>query len=185
MAATPSNMLALGTIAPDFDLYNPQLRINQKLSDLKREKATVIMFICNHCPYVVHIIEKIVEISDYFIKKEVAFIAINSNDVENYPDDSPEKMVEFSNKYKFNFPYLFDESQEVAKAYKAACTPDIYLFDQGLKLVYRGQFDNSRPNNGIKATGKDLALAIDAVLYNEKISSNQIPSIGCNIKWKK
>lgn len=185
MSATPSNMLELGTIAPDFTLLNPSLGLTQNLSELKSDKATVIMFICNHCPYVIHIIDKIVELSDIFMQKGVSFIAINSNDIANFPDDSPEKMIEFSAKYKFNFPYLFDESQEIAKQYKAACTPDLFLFDSEMKLVYRGQFDNSRPNNVIKPTGKDLVMAIDAVLHNEKVSSNQIPSIGCNIKWKK
>lgn len=185
MAATHSNMLELGTIAPDFNLFNPSMNIYQNLSELKSEKATVIMFICNHCPYVIHIIKKIVEISDFFLSKGVSFIAINSNDVISYPDDSPNKMIEFSDKYNFKFPYLYDESQEIAKQYKAACTPDLYLFDANLKLVYRGQFDNSRPNNDIKPTGKDLVIAIDAVLFNETVSKNQIPSIGCNIKWKK
>ncbi len=185
MAATPSNMLELGTIAPDFKLLNPILNIEQNLAELKSDKATVIIFMCNHCPYVIHIMEKLVEISDYYSGKGVSFIGINSNDVINYPEDSPEKMIEFSSEYLMKFPYLYDESQEIAKDYRAACTPDLYLFDKDMKLVYRGQFDNSRPNNGVKITGKDLVMAVDAVLYNENVSKNQIPSIGCNIKWKK
>ncbi|MBX3044353.1 MAG: thioredoxin family protein [Candidatus Kapabacteria bacterium] len=184
MAATPSNMLALGTTAPDFELFNPVVNKNQSLNELKSGIATVIMFICNHCPYVIHINSTLVELSNEYIKKGISFIGINSNDVVNYPQDSPEKMKLFALKEGYNFPYLFDETQDIAKAYHAACTPDIYVFDKDLKLVYRGQFDNSRPNNGLPVTGSDLASALDALIRGEKVNNEQTPSIGCNIKWK-
>lgn len=185
MARTPSNMLPLGTIAPDFNLLNPKSRNFENLSELKSDKATVIMFICNHCPFVIHIINGIKDFSDDYLQKGVSIIAINSNDIANYPQDSPEKMIELHNNYKLKFPYLFDESQDIAKSYSAACTPDIYLFDSDMKLAYRGQFDASRPENGIPVTGKDLREAVDNLLIGKEISAVQIPSIGCNIKWKK
>ncbi|HRP02354.1 MAG TPA: thioredoxin family protein [Candidatus Kapabacteria bacterium] len=184
MAAVSSNMLILNTLAPEFNLFNPILNKHQSLTELKSEKATVIMFICNHCPYVVHINDKLVEISNYYIKKGISFIAINSNDIELYPADSPEKMIEQSAKYNYKFPYLFDSTQDVAKSYMAACTPDIFVFDGNMRLAYRGQFDSSRPNNGQVVDGKDLTLALDAILANEQVSLKQIPSIGCSIKWK-
>ena len=186
MAETPSNMLPLGTKAPDFELLDPKDNKKKSLNELKSDKATVILFICNHCPYVKHINDKLVDLANEYKKQGVSFIAINSNDVENYPEDSPEKMVEYSNKLGYSFPYLFDETQEVAKEYKAACTPDMFVFDGDLKLTYRGQFDDSRPGNDKPVTGKDLANGIDKTLAGDPIpDEEQTPSVGCNIKWKK
>lgn len=184
MARTLSKMLELGTIAPDFELFNPETGKIDKLNELKSDKATVIMFICNHCPFVIHILKGIKSFADEYISKGVSIIAINSNDVDNYPADSPENMVKLKLNEGLNFPYLFDESQEIAKAYNAACTPDIYLFDKEMNLVYRGQFDGSRPENGVEVTGIDLRNSVDALLNGQPISEIQIPSIGCNIKWK-
>ncbi|MEN7550249.1 thioredoxin family protein [Rapidithrix thailandica] len=184
MAATPSNMLELGTIAPNFTLFDTVSGKNLSLQDLKSEKATVIMFICNHCPYVIHINEELVKLANEYQAQGVSFIAISSNDVENYPQDAPEKMKEVAETSGYPFPYLYDETQEVAKAYLAACTPDFYLFDKDLKCVYRGQLDDSRPKSGIPVTGKDLRAAIDAVLSDGAILANQRPSLGCNIKWR-
>ncbi len=177
-------MLPLGTKAPEFNLYDPVKNRFASLQDLKSEKATVVMFICNHCPYVKHIQESLVELAQEYLSKEVSFIAINSNDVQNYPADSPEKMIEAAKNFAYPFPYLFDESQSVAKAYNAACTPDFYIFDTELKLVYRGQMDDSRPGNDLPVTGKDLRDALDALLTDKPVNRNQKPSIGCNIKWR-
>lgn len=185
MAATESNMIPLGTIAPNFSLFDTVSGKILQLSDLKSNLATVIMFICNHCPYVKHINRKLVEISNHYAQKGISFIGISSNDVINYPEDSPENMKIQAKELGYNFPYLFDETQEVAKSYNAACTPDFYVFDKDLKLVYRGQFDDSRPGNNIPVTGKDLSEALDAIINNFPISPEQKPSIGCNIKWKK
>ena len=184
MAATPSKMLPLGTKAISFKLWNPVSGSYQSLDELKSEKATIIAFICNHCPYVIHINQKFAEIAYKYIALGVSFIAINSNDVANYPADSPENMVKTAKKEGYNFPYLYDETQEIAKSYQAACTPDIYIFDGEMKLVYRGQFDASRPGNGIPVTGDDLASALDAILSGKPITSEQKASLGCNIKWK-
>lgn len=184
MAATPSTMIELGTKAPEFCLPDTVSGKTLCLNDLKSDKATVVMFICNHCPYVIHIIEKLSDISKDYNQKGISFIGISSNDVENYPDDSPDKMKEFAAKYGNPFPYLYDESQDVARAYKAACTPDLFIFDSDLKCVYRGQFDSSRPKNELPVTGEDLINALNAILEGSKPSENQIPSIGCNIKWK-
>lgn len=186
MAETPSNMLDLGTAAPDFDLIDPKDNKSKSLQELKGSKGTLIMFICNHCPFVKHVNDELVKMANDYLDKGISFIAINSNDVDNYPEDSPEKMVAYSNKLGYPFPYLYDETQEVAKAYKAACTPDFYLFDSQLKLVYRGQLDSSRPGNNIPVTGEDLRKALDNLL-SEKITPEveQKPSVGCNIKWKK
>lgn len=184
MARTPSNMIELGTVAPDLKLPDVISDSMKSLRDLKSDKATVIMFICNHCPFVKHVQKGIVKLADDYLPKGVAFIAINSNDVENYPEDSPEKMKAVAKKFSYPFPYLFDESQEVARAYDAACTPDFYIFDGGLKCVYRGQMDGARPENGVQVTGNDIRNALDAVLAGEPVDQNQIPSIGCNIKWK-
>ncbi|MCV6628384.1 MAG: thioredoxin family protein [Flavobacteriaceae bacterium] len=184
MARTPSNMLALQTKAPDFRLPNV---IDEKLYELKQlrgSEVTVLMFICNHCPFVVHLQKALVSCARAYDSDRVGFIAISSNDVENYPQDGPDKMKELAMHLHFPFPYLYDQSQEVAKAYDAACTPDFYVFDKRMKLVYRGQFDDSRPGNDISVTGEDLRNAIDAILENRKVSSIQKPSIGCNIKWK-
>ena len=184
MAATPSTMVPLGTTAPDFNLPDTVSGENKSLQDLKSEKATLIMFICNHCPFVKHINKVLVNLSTDYIARGVSFIAISSNDVINYPDDSPEKMKETAANLGYQFPYLYDESQDVAKAYEAACTPDFYIFDGELKLVYRGQLDDSRPDTGIPVTGKDLRAALDNLLSGTPVSDEQKPSIGCNIKWK-
>jgi len=177
-------MLPLGTQAPGFELMDIISDKPIKLLDIKSKKATVIMFICNHCPYVLHMIDVLTDVASDYKNKGIQFIAINSNDVENYPDDSPENMKIFAEKHHFTFPYLFDETQNVAKAYDAACTPDFYVFDNLLHLVYRGQFDESRPGNDITVTGKCLKKALDAILAGEKVSEAQQPSLGCNIKWK-
>ena len=184
MALTPSNMIPLGTKAPDFNLPDAVSGSDMSLEHLKSDKATVIMFICNHCPYVKHVQQGLVELANDYIAKGVSFIAINSNDVENYPDDSPENMKRDAEKFGYPFPYLFDETQAIAKAYAAACTPDFYIFDGDLKLIYRGQMDDSRPGNGKPVTGKDIREALDQILDGNTISEDQIPSIGCNIKWK-
>lgn len=183
MARTPSTMLELGTTAPDFSLPEPATGKAISLEDFAG-RPVLVVFICNHCPYVLHIAEKLAEIAREYQQRGIEFIAINSNDVANYPDDSPDKMPAMSEKYGFTFPYLFDESQEVAKAYRAACTPDFYLFDADHKLVYRGQFDDARPRNDEPVTGADLRDAINALLANLPPLEEQKPSLGCNIKWK-
>ena len=184
MARTPSNMISLGSIAPDFNLLDVTSNSNFSLSENKGKIGTVIMFICNHCPYVKHVNPTISKLSKEFHSDEIKFIAISSNDVINYPEDSPEKMKINAVENDFTFPYLYDESQEVAQAYDAACTPDFYVYDSNLKLVYRGQLDDSRPGNDLEITGNDLRNAIDCTLNNEENNSVQKPSIGCNIKWK-
>jgi len=184
MAATPSNMLPLGFIAPSFSLYDTISGRKQTLDSLISEKATVIMFISNHCPFVKHVNDQLVKLANDYIPKGISFIAIGSNDVLNYPEDSPEKMKENAQRLKYPFPYLYDESQEIAKAYDAACTPDFYIFDKDKKCVYRGQLDDSRPGNGKPVTGKDIREALDAILNKTPINLKQRPSIGCNIKWK-
>lgn len=185
MARTLSKMLPLNTVAPDFSLYETITGKTLSLNELKGKKATVIMFICNHCPFVIHVNEQLSQLAKDYTPKGVGFIAISSNDVENYPQDGPKLMRSSAIKNKYTFPYLYDESQEVAKAYDAACTPDFYIFDSSLKLKYRGQLDDSRPENGIPLTGKDLRHAIDCILNNKVNTAAQKPSIGCNIKWKK
>jgi thiol-disulfide isomerase/thioredoxin len=177
-------MLPLGTIAPDFTLPDTVSGQEMSLQSLKSDVATLIMFICNHCPYVKHIQAQLVSLAKEYQTKGVSVIAINANDVENYPDDSPEKMKEVAEQWAYPFPYLYDESQAVAKAYQAACTPDFYIFDKHLKCVYRGQLDDSRPQNGLPVTGKDIREALDAVLLNVPVDEEQKPSVGCNIKWK-
>ncbi|MFT4664511.1 MAG: peroxiredoxin [Polaribacter sp.] len=184
MSLTESKMIPLGTKAPDFKLKDTVSGKEMSLSDIPSENARVIMFICNHCPYVLHITEEIAKLAKDYKKKGVGFLAISSNDVENYPVDSPENMKAFAKDEKFNFPYLYDETQEVAKAYDAACTPDFYIFDKKDKLAYRGRLDDSRPNSGIPVTGAELRAALDTVLNREKVSATQYPSMGCNIKWK-
>ncbi|MEO9894598.1 thioredoxin family protein [Aurantibacter sp.] len=183
MSDTPSNMLPLGTIAPDFNLLNSISDKYQELQSLKGDKGTVIMFICNHCPFVIHVNPAIVPMAKTYQKKGIGFIAISSNDVEKYPQDAPHLMKQLALDQSYTFPYLYDETQEVAKAYNAACTPDFYLFDKNLKLVYRGQLDDSRPGNSLPLTGNDLRNAIEAILNKEKINQHQKPSIGCSIKW--
>jgi len=184
MALTPSNMLALGTFAPEFNLINTINNSMVSLNDVKGINGTVIMFICNHCPFVKHINSELSKLAKDCISKGINCIAISSNDAKKYPEDAPDKMKENAIEQGFIFPYLYDETQNVAKAYNAACTPDFYVFDNELKLVYRGQLDNSRPGNGIPVTGEDLRLAIDAIFNNQAQNTIQKPSIGCNIKWK-
>lgn len=185
MADTPSNMLALGTKAPFFELPNPSHSNEmQSLDELKGEKGTLVIFMCNHCPFVLHVIDKLAELYEDYQDKGIEFIAINSNDVEKYPADSPEKMVEFQVDKKFDFPYLFDESQSIAKAYQAACTPDFFFFDEKLDLVYRGQMDDSRPGNNKEITGEDLIIAFENLLAGEAQEEIQRPSMGCGIKWR-
>ena len=176
-------MLALGTQAPDFQLPDPDGKLFS-LSDFAEQKALLVFFICNHCPFVKHIQGELARMGHDYPVRGVAMVAISSNDVANYPDDSPEKMAEESHNASYSFPYLYDESQSVSQAYRAACTPDFFLFDGQRKLVYRGQIDDSRPGNDIPVTGKDIRSAIDAVLSGQPISDEQNPSLGCNIKWK-
>ncbi|GAA3621564.1 thioredoxin family protein [Flavivirga jejuensis] len=185
MANTPSNMLALETQAPLFNLFDTISGNTLSLNQLKGSQATVIMFICNHCPFVIHINPEIVSIANLYAKKGISFIAISSNDIINYPQDSPKNMTIHAKNAGYPFPYLYDETQDVAKAYDAACTPDFYIFDAHLKLKYRGQLDNSRPGNQIPVTGKDLRYALDCLIENRNNTTLQKPSIGCNIKWKK
>ena len=184
MSLTPSNMIALGTKAPDFDLPDAVSGKLVSLSAIKSDVATVIMFISNHCPYVKHINQQVVQLANEYIAKGVSFVAINSNDIVAEPDDSPDQMKKVAELSKYPFPYLFDETQEVAKAYDAACTPDFYIFDGSLKLVYRGQLDDSRPSNNIPSSGNDIREALNALLAGKVVSPRQRPSIGCNIKWK-
>ena len=184
MALTPSNMIPLGTSAPTFSLKDVVSEEMIKLENYRGKKAIVLMFICNHCPYVKHVQKGLVQLTnDYKSNKDVLFIAINSNDVKNYPDDSPEKMKILALEQKYNFPYCFDETQEVAKAYRAACTPDFYVLDSNLKVAYRGQMDDSRPGNTEPVTGKDIRAAVEALVSGKEVASHQKPSIGCNIKW--
>lgn len=185
MARTPSTMLPLGTVAPEFSLTDTVSGKTLNLQTIKGSKGTVIMFICNHCPFVKHVNPEISKIARDYKDKGIAFIAISSNDVANYPEDAPHLMKETAKKEGYTFPYLYDETQQVARDYNAACTPDFYLFDKDLKLVYRGQLDGSRPGNEIPLTGKDLSNAMDALLKGNPIDPNQLPSIGCNIKWFK
>lgn len=183
MARTPSTMLELGTTAPAFSLPEPATGNTVSLSNFSGQ-SLVVAFICNHCPFVKLIAAQLAVVGEEFQQKGVGFIAINSNDVANYPDDSPEKMAEFVREYGIHFPYLYDESQEIAKAYRAACTPDFYLFDAEHRLIYRGQFDAARPGNDQPVTGADLTDAIRALLANLPVPVEQTPSLGCNIKWK-
>jgi len=184
MALTPSKMIPLGTKAPDFEIPDAITDQLFTLDDLKPEKALVVMFLCNHCPYVKHVREEIVRISNDYQKEGIAFVAISSNDIEQYPEDAPDKMKEEALTWNYTFPYLFDESQSVARAYDAACTPDFYIFDKNLELVYRGQLDDSRPGNEKPLTGKDMREALDSILVGNPVNEHQIPSAGCNIKWK-
>lgn len=185
MALVESNMLPLGTLAPDFSL--PDTRSDKMLSfkDIASDKGSVVIFSCNHCPYVIHVNDEIVRIAKEYQAKGIGFVAISSNDVENYPADSPDKMKALADEVGYTFPYLYDEDQSVAKAYDAACTPDFYVFDGEGKLFYRGRLDGSRPGNDVPLTGADLRAALDAVLTNANAPEKQYPSGGCNIKWKK
>ncbi len=177
-------MLALGTKAPDFNLPDVVSDKNMTWQDIATEKATVVMFICNHCPFVIHIQDEIVRLAKDYQPKNVSFVAISANDVNNYPADSPDKMKELALLLGFTFPYLYDETQAVAKAFDAACTPDFYVFDEKDILVYRGRLDGATPGNDIPLTGEDIRQALDCLLLNEAVTTNQLPSMGCNIKWK-
>ena len=183
MVRTPSTMLPLGTDAKDFSLINTDGR-TLSFADVAGERGTVLMFICNHCPFVKHVAAQLSVIGQDYMSKGIGMVAINSNDVSAHPADSPEQMVHESEQRGYPFAYLFDETQEVAKAYGAACTPDFYLFDSNRKLVYRGQLDSSRPDSGVPVTGEDLRKAIDGLLGSQPIPELQRPSIGCNIKWR-
>ncbi len=182
MAMTPSTMLPLGTTAPAFSLPDT----GGKMVSLSafRGKPVLLMFLCNHCPFVKHLGAQLAQLGREYQSRSLGIVAINSNDVANYPDDSPEKMKAEAQRVGYPFPYLYDESQAVAKAYRAACTPDFFLFDMEHRLVYRGQFDDSRPGNALPVTGKDLRAAIEATLSGKAVPKDQKPSIGCNIKWK-
>jgi peroxiredoxin len=183
MARTPSNMVPIGFNAPSFELYDTISEKILKSKNIFGKKCTLLMFICNHCPFVVHVNKEVVKMANEYQAKGVSFIAISSNDEINYPEDSPKKMKEIALKEKYTFPYLYDKTQEVAKDYEAACTPDFYVFDENKKLVYRGQLDDSRPGNNISVSGKDIRNVFDCLLYSKEININQKPSIGCNIKW--
>lgn len=184
MVMTPSTMLPLGTPAPDFSLPDPAGR-KVSLSDFQGTPALLVMFICNHCPFVKHVRGELAKLVKEYQAKGVAAVGISSNDIVNYPADNPEKMAEEARDAGYTFSYLFDESQDIAKAYHAACTPDFFLFDKDQRLAYRGQLDDSRPSNGMPVTGRDLRAALDAVLAGKPAPAEQKPSIGCNIKWKK
>jgi peroxiredoxin len=184
MARTPSTMVALGTEAPDFVLPDTVSGKDISLENIKGEIATMIMFICNHCPFVKHVNAELVSLANDYKNKGIGFVAISSNDVINHPDDSPGLMSQVAKQLKYPFPYLYDESQETAKAYHAACTPDFFIYNKGLQLVYRGQLDDSRPGNEIPVTGKDIRHALDCLRNNKAVPQEQRPSIGCNIKWK-
>ncbi len=184
MSLTYSEMLPIGTTAPDFNLFDPVSGKNLNLNALKSNKATVIMFICNHCPYVKHIQTELVNVANQYLTKGIHFIAVNSNNADLYPADSPEEMKKTAEALHYPFPYLYDETQSVARAYQAACTPDFYVFDQDLHCVYRGRFDDATPGNQVPVTGKDLSDALDALLTGKPINPDQKPSMGCNIKWR-
>lgn len=186
MAQTPSAMIPLATAAPDFALPDTVSGRTIHRDDFPPDthRGLLVMFICNHCPFVIHIRKELAAIGRDYANLGLGIVAISSNDVENYPDDAPDKMAREAADAGYTFPYLYDESQDVAKAFDAACTPDFFLFDGDRKLVYRGQLDDSRPGNDIPVTGRDLRAAIDAVLAGRPVSDNQLPSIGCNIKWK-
>ena len=185
MALTPSVMPGLGFQAPAFSLPDTVSGKILSLNELKSDKATVIMFICNHCPFVKHVRQELVRLAQNYIPKGISFIAISSNDISSHPEDSPEKMKEVAKEVGFPFPYLYDEDQSVAKKYQAVCTPDFFIYDKELKLVYRGQLDDSRPSSGMPVTGKDIRTALDCILTDQPVPQDQKPSIGCNIKWKK
>ena len=184
MVKTASTMLALGTAAPEFHLPDVVSGETISLATFSGSKALLLMFICQHCPFVKHIQSELAQIGHDYGDRPLGIVAISANDVANYPDDSPQKLKEMAQELNFNFPVCYDESQSVSKSYTAACTPDFFLFDSSSKLVYRGQLDDSRPSNGVPVTGQDLRQAIDAVLQDGEINFEQKPSIGCNIKWK-
>ena len=184
MAETPSTMVSLGTRAPDFSLPDTISGQQLSLAELKSPKATVVMFICNHCPFVKHVQPQLVSLANDYQKQEISFVAISSNDIRTHPSDGPEQMKTVSKQFGYPFPFLYDETQQVARAYHAACTPDFFIYDGDLRLVYRGQLDDSRPGNNIPVTGKDIRAALDNILAGKAIAADQKPSLGCNIKWK-
>ncbi len=184
MALIPSQMIPLGTTAPDFTLYDTVSNKDHSLSDIRGDKATVIMFICNHCPYVQHLNTGIVQLSNEYQTKGVAFAAISANDAQEFPADGPDMMHQTARTLGYTFPYLYDESQEVAKNYGASCTPDLFIFDAKLALAYHGQFDDSRPENDLPVTGASFRQALDHIIAGTEIPAPHIPSIGCSIKWK-
>jgi peroxiredoxin len=183
MSLTPSNMIPLGTMAPDFKLPDAGGRIFTR-DEVSLANGLLVVFMCNHCPYVVLLKNALAALGQKLQALKIGMVGINANDVVNYPDDAPERMLQDVVRYGYTFPYLYDESQVIARAYHAACTPDFYLFDRNLRLVYRGQFDEARPGNDVEVTGKDLYAATDALIKGEQISDRQKPSMGCNIKWK-
>lgn len=184
MAQTPSNMIPLGTVMPAFKL--PHVVTDQMFDSQSwhTPHGCVVAFICNHCPFVVHIRDKLVELGHHYGSQGIPFVAVSSNDVDHYPEDAPGKMAQLATELAMEFPYLYDASQEVARSFQAACTPDFYVFDKNRHLVYRGQFDDSRPSKATAVTGKDLAAALDCLLQGTPPNPKQSPSIGCNIKWK-
>ncbi len=184
MARTASTMLDLGTIAPPFALQDVVTDEMVRLTDFDDNRALLVMFLSRHCPYVKHIVAELARLARDYAEKDIGIVAISANDVANYPDDAPEKLAQMAEEYQFNFPFCFDETQQVARAYTAACTPDFFLFNDSRELVYRGQLDASRPDTDIPVTGVDLRAAIDAVLKGKPVPEKQMPSIGCNIKWK-
>jgi peroxiredoxin len=184
MALTSSEMMPLGTVVPEFNLPDAISKNLISTSDVKGENGSLVIFICNHCPYVHHMIKEFSALARVWKSKGIGVVAISSNDIKNYPEDSPDRMEEFARSLEFDFPYLFDESQEVAKAYGAVCTPDPFLFDRDNKCFYRGQLDASRPGNGISVSGLDMSRAIENLLSGEDSPDPQLPSIGCSIKWK-
>ena len=184
MVLTASTMLSLGTKAPDFQLPDVVSGETISLSTFAGKKAILVMFICRHCPFVKHLQEELAQLGKDYLQKDLGIVAISANDVKNYPDDGPDLLKRMATELDFKFPLCYDESQEIAKIYTAACTPDFFLFDDERKLFYRGQLDDSRPSNGIPVTGKDLRGAIDTVLAGKPFTEEQKPSIGCNIKWK-
>jgi peroxiredoxin len=184
MARVNSTMVTLGTKAPGFNLPDTVSGKNISLDDVKGGVATVIMFICNHCPFVVHINDELVKMANDYRDKGIGFVAISANDIVNHPHDAPDKMKETALRLQYSFPYLYDETQDTAKAYDAACTPDFFIYDKNLQLVYRGQLDDSRPGNEIPVTGRDIRNALDCLLNNKPVPAEQRPGIGCNVKWK-
>ncbi|MDP3705793.1 MAG: thioredoxin family protein [Legionellaceae bacterium] len=184
MAKTPSAMLPLGTLAPSFSLIDVVSEKQINLDKHAGKVATVIFFICNHCPYVKHIVDELPKLAHQYMPKGIQFIAINANDVTQYPDDSPENMKKLAMEYDFPFVYLFDETQEVAMAYQAKCTPDFFVFNNKLELVYRGQLDDARLGNTVEVTGESIRVALDALINNKAVPEDQKPSLGCSIKWK-
>ena len=184
MAFTESTMIQLGTPAPDFALPDTVSGKTIRLADIQTDQGSVVLFLCNHCPYVIHVNLELVRLAKDYLAKGIGFVAISSNDVEKYPQDGPDKMKEHALNVGYPFPYLYDETQEVARAYDAACTPDIYVFDGAGKLYYRGRLDGSRPGNDLPLTGQDLRAALDGLLAGQPAPEKQYPSGGCNIKWK-